>query len=131
MGYNPTYEITCFNHLLKIKNVQTNLVEEKEVGHPKDEIRKILKKYHSPTIEGLPPFIGGLVGYFAYDYIKYSEPKLQLNHKTEFNDLDLMLFDSVICFDYVLIIIARKSFSLLVVSRMMWKLPILKQTLVY
>lgn len=44
LGYNPTYEITCFNHLLKIKNVQTNLVEEKEVGHPKDEIRKILKK---------------------------------------------------------------------------------------
>lgn len=100
LGYNPTYEITCFNHLLKIKNVQTNLVEEKEVGHPKDEIRKILKKNHSPTIEGLPPFTGGLVGYFAYDYIKYSEPKLQLNHKTEFNDLDLMLFDSVICFDH-------------------------------
>lgn len=41
-----------------------------------------------------------MVGYFAYDYIKYSEPKLQLNHKTEFNDLDLMLFDSVICFDH-------------------------------
>lgn len=43
-----------------------------------------------------------LVGYFSYDYIKYSEPKLELTDKTveDFRDMDLMLFDQVIAFDH-------------------------------
>ncbi|MGL4790064.1 MAG: anthranilate synthase component I family protein, partial [Anaerotignaceae bacterium] len=49
----------------------------------------------------MPPFAGGLVGYFSYDYIKYSEPTLNLDAKDEeaFKDVDLMLFDKVIAFD--------------------------------
>lgn len=39
---------------------------------------------------------------FSYDYIKYSEPKLELTDKTveDFRDMDLMLFDQVIAFDH-------------------------------
>ena len=49
----------------------------------------------------MPTFTGGLVGYFSYDYLKYSEPTLRLDAKdTEgFKDVDLMLFDKVIAFD--------------------------------
>lgn len=41
------------------------------------------------------------MGYFSYDYIKYSEPGLVLDATdTEgFQDVDLMLFDKVIAFD--------------------------------
>lgn len=64
-------------------------------------IRKIIKDNKTPVLEGLPPFAGGLVGYFSYDYIKYSEPSLKLSAKDEesFKDVDLMLFDKIICFD--------------------------------
>jgi anthranilate synthase component 1 len=51
----------------------------------------------------MPPFTGGLVGYFSYDYIKYSEPKLKLSageNGQDFRDMDLMLFDRVIAFDH-------------------------------
>ena len=50
----------------------------------------------------MPTFTGGLVGYFSYDYIKYSEPKLELKDKEQqdFRDLDLMLFNDVIAFDH-------------------------------
>ena len=50
----------------------------------------------------MPPFTGGLVGYFSYDYIKYSEPKLKLgeHEDPDFRDMDLMLFDQVIAFDH-------------------------------
>nr|MCG4642345.1 hypothetical protein [Bifidobacterium bifidum] len=48
----------------------------------------------------LPPFTGGLVGYFAYDYLRYSEPKLSLAGNGSFKDLDLMLFNDVIAFDH-------------------------------
>ena len=49
----------------------------------------------------MPPFTGGLVGYFAYDYIKYAEPTLRLGGEgQDFRDVDLMLFDKVIVFDH-------------------------------
>ena len=41
------------------------------------------------------------MGYFAYDYLKYAEPSLNLDaeDRERFQDLDLMLFEQVICFD--------------------------------
>ena len=55
-----------------------------------------------PPYPGMPHFTGGLVGYFSYDYIKYSEPKLNLtsDEQQDFRDMDLMLFDQVIAFDH-------------------------------
>ena len=100
LGFQPKKEITCLNHVLKIKDLESGTLDTKYVEHPSGDLRKLLEEYKSPQIEGLPPFTGGLVGYFSYDYIKYSEPKLSLKHPAEFNDMDLMLFDSVICFDH-------------------------------
>lgn len=100
LGFQPKKEITCLNHVLKIKDLESGTIDTKYVAHPSKDLRKLLEEYKSPQIEGLPPFTGGLVGYFSYDYIKYSEHKLSLTHPTEFNDMDLMLFDSVICFDH-------------------------------
>ena len=53
-------------------------------------------------MEKMPTFTGGLVGYFSYDYIKYSEPKLKLTSEgqQDFRDMDLMLFNEVIAFDH-------------------------------
>lgn len=98
LGYDPTLELTCHNHHLRMKSGMTI---EKEVEHPGAYIRDILKQYKSPKIDGMPPFTGGLVGYFSYDYIKYSEPTLKIEEEGEdnFKDMDLMLFDKVITFD--------------------------------
>ncbi len=54
-------------------------------------------------MEGLPSFTGGLVGYFAYDYLGYKEPaaRCQAQDTEAFKDVDLMLFDKVIAFDHV------------------------------
>ncbi len=95
LGFDPTIGITLLNSEMVIgdKKITTN--------DPNTEIRKLLKEYRSPRIEGFPPFTGGLVGYFSYDYLKYSEPILNLNAKdTEgFKDVDLLLFDKLIVFD--------------------------------
>ena len=48
-----------------------------DTDHPGGVLRKILEDYRSPVMEGMPPFTGGLVGYFSYDYIKYAEPSLK------------------------------------------------------
>lgn len=111
LGYDPVMEITCLDNTLTIRETLEDGQENKkvlQVDHPADTLRKILAEYKTPVVEELPTFTGGLVGYFSYDYIKYSEPKLKLSSKQrgeengspDFRDMDLMLFDSVIAFDH-------------------------------
>ena len=105
LGYHPTMEITCTDGHMKITETDEEgqpKITECQVKHPGEVLRKILNQYKSPVMEGMPPFTGGLVGYFSYDYIKYSEPKLKLEDKEQqdFRDMDLMLFDQVIAFDH-------------------------------
>ena len=97
LGFDPVLELTCRDGLLRIKGATT---VEQQVEHPGDAIRKILLENRSPKLPGLTTFTGGLVGYFAYDYIKYAEPTLKLEKGDEdsFQDVDLMLFDKVIAF---------------------------------
>lgn len=104
LGYDPLLEITCLDGRLSVKNVRTGEAEVTETeAHPAEYIRQLMSKYRSAAPEGLPSFTGGLVGYFSYDYIKYSEPCLKLDAKDEenFKDIDLMLFDKVIAFDNI------------------------------
>lgn len=103
LGYNPKMEITCINGELTVKDVVTGRTETTQQSHPADYIKKLLAGYSSPKIKGFPSFTGGLVGYFSYDYIKYSEPTLNLDAEDEehFKDVDLMLFDKVIAFDNI------------------------------
>jgi len=97
LGYDPGLEITCLDGNLKVGDKVT------KTDSPQDGIREVLSHYKSPRIPSLPPFTGGLVGYFAYDYIKYAEKSLKITSYDEerFNDIDLMLFDKVIAFDHL------------------------------
>ncbi len=111
LGFNPILEITCQDGNLSIKGKSSFSDCEIEddgdkcfkvkTDNPGDYIRQIVEENKSPKLEGMPPFSGGLVGYFSYDYIKYSEPSLILDAQNQdaFKDVDLMLFDKVIAFD--------------------------------
>lgn len=101
LGYDPKLEITCTNGTMTLRQSGEEKIETEQVAHPGECIRQILQDYTSPKVEGLPSFTGGLVGYFSYDYSKYAEPKLNLDADDSegFKDVDLMLFDKVICFD--------------------------------
>lgn len=111
LGYDPGMEITCLDDILTIRETMPDGVEQKtikKIDHPGDVLREILDRYKTPQMEDMPSFTGGLVGYFSYDYIKYSEPKLKPLMKSrveegenqDFRDMDLMLFDRVIAFDH-------------------------------
>lgn len=105
LGYAPTLELTCADGLLRIRGgVDGEDVRERveEVSHPGEAIRAILRDHRAPKVKGMPPFCGGLVGYFSYDYLKYAEPTLRgaSDEGRDFRDVDLMLFDKVIAFDH-------------------------------
>lgn len=103
LGYDPKLEISCAGGILNVKDVRTGKSKASRPKHPADYLRKLMGGLKSPKIEGFPSFTGGLVGYFGYDYIKYSEPTLKLDAADEenFRDVDLMLFDKVIAFDNI------------------------------
>ena len=97
LGFAPKLEITCMDGKMQIGNVKI------ETENPSEHIREILADYKSPRFAYLPSFTGGLVGYFSYDYLGYSEPSVRCRVKDSeaFKDVDLMLFDKVIAFDHV------------------------------
>ena len=99
LGYDPKLEFTCLNGTVRISAGMTFTFRNAD---PALHIRQIIEENRSPKIEGLPPFTGGLMGYFAYESIRYAEPSLDLSapDAENFNDIDLMLFDKVIAFDH-------------------------------
>ncbi len=101
LGYDPKMCITCLDGHIKVTDKDGKIIREEDVAHPAGIIKEIVKEHSCERLPDFPSFTGGLVGYFAYDYIKYSEPKLKLDAADEehFMDVDLMLFDKVICFD--------------------------------
>lgn len=113
LGFNPIMELNCINGKVRMN---TEITTEFETSNPNYYIKKVITDNKSPKFNYLPPFTGGLVGYFSYDYIKYSEPLLELQARDDesFKDVDLMLFDKVIVFDnfrhkIILIVNARTN----------------------
>ncbi|MBM6706135.1 anthranilate synthase component I family protein [Bifidobacterium pullorum subsp. saeculare] len=97
LGFEPSLAVTCTDGRITIGD---------RIFHtddPSERIREILSRYRSPRIEGMPPFTGGLVGYFAFEYLKYAEPTVRrdVDNPHGLRDLELMLFDKVVAFDNV------------------------------
>lgn len=77
-------------------------IEEATVEDPLAWIEAYQARYTVPDIEGLPRFSGGLVGYFAYDTVRYIEPRLgDCPNPDTLNtpDILLMLSEEVVVFD--------------------------------
>ena len=101
LGFDPKMEITC------IGGTMNGVLEAGRLkyvtGNPSVYIREVLSRYKSPRFDHLPSFTGGLVGYFSFDYLGYSEPEVRTpaEDTEKFRDVDLMLFDKVIAFDNI------------------------------
>ncbi len=100
VGYDPSLELTCKNYDLSLR--QEGKTQEKTVTSPHETIQTIIKAHQCPRLPKLPTFTGGLVGYFSYEFLKYAEPRLDLDSDDQegFQDVDLMLFDKVIAIDH-------------------------------
>ena len=99
LGFDPSCCVYGTNGEVFTENAE-GVKSVKE--NPSEFLKNLIAGYISPGFNYLPPFTGGLVGYFSYDYIKYAEPSLKLSGKNTENFMDfyLMLFDKVIAFDH-------------------------------
>ena len=84
LGYDPKMEITCMDGEMQAGGIRV------KTDNPSEVLRQILADYKSPKMEYLSSFTGGLVGYFSYDYLGYSEPtvKREVEDTENFKDVD-------------------------------------------
>jgi len=96
---------------LEIRDGDVRIVRDGKVCESPDVddaltfIENYKARFKVPEIKELPRFIGGLVGYFGYDTIRYIEPKLknaELNDELGVPDILLMLSEEVLVFDNLL-----------------------------
>ncbi len=81
---------------------EDTLTQEFYSKDPLKKIEEIFNRYKVPPLENYPRFMGGFVGYFGYDTIRYIEPKLnQFKQKNslEVPDIFLMLSNEYIVYD--------------------------------
>ena len=77
-------------------------VESREVTDPLDEIERYQQQFRSAPAPELPVFHGGMVGYFGYDTVRYSERKLMGSCPPDelgIPDILLVLAEEVLIFD--------------------------------
>lgn len=87
------YLTVCANKISVFR--QDKLVESVEHVDPLQWINEYRQRFVVPELDDMPRFIGGLVGYFGYDTIRYVEPKLgKCNKRDDMNLADIMLMVS-------------------------------------
>lgn len=96
----PEKRIAAWGNRLVVQ--EGNQQHEKTVDDPLDFFRQQLRSFRVPSHPDLPPFIGGAVGYAAYDVVRYVEqldsPPPDDRHLP---DLDFSFFHELVVFDNV------------------------------
>ncbi|ACR10708.1 anthranilate synthase component I [Teredinibacter turnerae T7901] len=81
---------------------ESGLVESSDCDDPLEFVKNWQKSFNVAEVDGLPSFNGGLVGYFAYDCVRYVEPRLQGNAPDDeigTPEILLMVSDEILVFD--------------------------------
>lgn len=71
-------------------------------GKPLDILRSISARFRPVSLDGLPPFTGGAVGYFAYDLVRQFEKLPDIApDELGLDDLHMMYFSTILAFDHL------------------------------
>jgi anthranilate synthase component 1 len=71
---------------------------------PLSELQKLMARFCPVSIPDLPPFVGGAVGYLAYDVVRFFEPSIGAPAKDELQLPESVFFitDTLLIFDHQL-----------------------------
>ncbi|GIS04881.1 MAG: hypothetical protein CM15mP107_5010 [Bacteroidota bacterium] len=73
-------------------------MSKEKVPNAYEYIKKLTQKFHAPDLEGMPSFLGGLVGYFAYESFEHIEPHFNFSASDK-PLISLLYCDEIIVFD--------------------------------
>ena len=85
------------------KVIKTGKDQPQGTIDPLTLIQEELNKFQEVSVDGLPAFNGGGVGYLSYDNIHYFEPRVPMLEKDDINlpDSVIMFTDTLLIFDHL------------------------------
>jgi len=110
IGVEPRYKYTLRGNLIERQSeTETQTIQLEPDTDPTHFLQAELARFQLEHVNGLPRFIGGLVGYLGYDTVRYFEPKLMpLLKSSDLPDAIYLLTDTLVAFDH-----ARRSLFLI------------------
>ncbi len=107
----PRLQFSAVARQVEIRHGTT--VERFEAENPLFVLRDRLALQRVAPVEGLPPFVGGAVGYLGYDAVRYWEdlPHAPLDDR-HLPDISMALYDQMVVFDNV-----RKTMDIVVLAQ--------------
>ena len=101
LGVRPFLRLESRGSEIRIERGRSKKVERR-TGNVFDVIKELLQQHRPATMEGLPPFTAGAVGYCAYDIVRRLENigEHAADH-LDVPDCVLMFFDRVLAFDHL------------------------------
>ena len=99
LGADPYMKVSSKGNRVTIENGRKSVHKTAAVF---EVVKDLLRAHHPATIEGLPPFTAGAVGYFAYDVVRQLE-NIGDHAKDDLSvpDCVLMFFNRVLVFDHL------------------------------
>jgi anthranilate synthase component 1 len=99
IGWDPFIVVRGKGNSVWIER-QGEIVQEQTVGFEK--LRQISQGFRPVPMPGLPPFLGGGVGYFSYDLVRQFEriPSLA-EDDLGMDDYQVMYFSTILAFDHL------------------------------
>ncbi|HAL73592.1 MAG TPA: hypothetical protein DCM45_00695 [Clostridiales bacterium] len=102
MGRKPLFRLTCRQGKISLKGPVLRTGTDFTDGDPITAIRELLAAYRLPPELEAEGFRCGLVGYFAYDFIRYLEKLPDKNpDELDLPDCDLMAPAEVVVYDHL------------------------------
>ncbi len=101
IGVSPKQEISICGKKAEIKTGEK--IESFDVDEPIAFLQEQMAKYHAPVLPDAPKFTGGMIGYFAYDTVRYVEKRLQKTPPDEIGmpDCHLFLYEELVAYDHL------------------------------
>lgn len=101
IGIRPKAEIMMKNGFLSFRRDGTST--KSPIENPIAFLSCLMEEYHSAVFPDQPKLTSGLIGYFAYDTVRYMEKKLSNPPEDDLDmpDCHLFLYDEIIAFDHL------------------------------
>jgi len=101
IGLNPAMTVTAKGNEVIIGGAGGAVLETQQ-GDPLEIVQELMDGRRPVTVQGLPSFTGGAVGYFGYDLVRFVERLPEsASHDLDVPDMVLMFCDNLVIFDHV------------------------------